>query len=429
MREGLLEMRGETGLSYVQSVVTDKIPVFQKEERNKYLRMTHRFLPKESRQIGKTILNVIVLTFALAVLLAGFAAGRAAADEQNLPYADRYIDLHLHLDGAITLDIAKQLAALQGFTLPDAPDEELEKYLTVPDDCESLNDFLKCFELPGYLLQTPEGLREAVHLVADNIRNQGVLYAEIRFAPQFHTKSGMTQEEAVQAALEGLKETELKANLILCCMRGEGNEAQNEETLALAKKYLVEDGGVVAMDLAGAEALYPTEKYRELFAKAKELGVPFTMHAGEAAGPESVRHAIEYGASRIGHGVRIFEDPELVTLVKEKGIALEMCPTSNRQTHAIADMAGYPFMQYLEDGVKVTLNTDDMGIEGTTLAKEFRYMEETFALSPEQERIVLAYAVDAAFTTDEVKDRFREELGLPKGTVIELLEDTLPEAS
>lgn len=422
-------MPGETGLSPVRSALTDMIPAFHIEERSEYLHMTHRFLPNESRQIGKTILNVIVLTFALAVLLAGFAAGRAAADEQNLPYADRYIDLHLHLDGAITLDIAKQLAALQGFTLPDAPDEELEKYLTVPDDCESLNDFLKCFELPGYLLQTPEGLREAVHLVADNIRNQGVLYAEIRFAPQFHTKSGMTQEEAVQAALEGLKETELKANLILCCMRGEGNEAQNEETLALAKKYLVEDGGVVAMDLAGAEALYPTENYRELFAKAKELGVPFTMHAGEAAGPESVRHAIEYGASRIGHGVRIFEDPELVAMVREKGIALEMCPTSNRQTHAVEDMADYPFMQFLEDGIRVTLNTDDMGIEGTTLAKEFRYMEETFALSPEQERIVLANAVDAAFTTDEVKDRLREQLGLPKGMVIELLEDTLAEAS
>ena len=398
------------------------------------MRMSHHFLPGQGRQIGKTILPVIVFTLALTVLLAGFAAGRAAADGQDLPYTDRYIDLHLHLDGAITLDVAKQLAVLQGYPLPEDRDEELEKYLTVPEDCESLNDFLKCFELPGYLLQTPEGLREAVHLVADSISSQGVIYAEIRFAPQFHTKSGMTQEEAVQAALEGLKETELKAtelkaNLILCCMRGEGNEAQNEETLALAKKYLVEDGGVVAMDLAGAEALYPTENYRELFAKAKELGVPFTMHAGEASGPESVRLAIEYGASRIGHGVRIFEDPELVAMVREKGIALEMCPTSNRQTHAIADMAEYPFMQYLEDGVKVTLNTDDMGIEGTTLAKEFRYMEENFGLSPEQERIVLANAVDAAFTTDETKDRLREQLGLPKGTVIELLEDTLPEAS
>ena len=360
---------------------------------------------------------------------AGFAAGKAAAEGQDLPYTDQYIDLHLHLDGAITLDIAKQLAALQGIRLPADSDEKLERLLTVPPDCKSLNDFLQCFELPGSLMQTPEGLREAVHLVADNIMSQGVIYAEIRFAPQFHTKNGMTQEEAVQAALAGLRETELKANLILCCMRGEGNEAENEETLALAKKYLVEDGGVVAVDLAGAEALYPTENYRALFEKAKELGIPFTIHAGEAAGPESVRLAVEYGASRIGHGVRICEDPELVALIKEKNIALEMCPTSNRQTHAIEDMADYPFMQYLKDGVKVTLNTDDMGIEGTTLPDEFRYMEENFGLTPEQERIVLANAIDAAFTTDAVKDELRETLGLTDGTLLDLPADAVQQAA
>ena len=391
--------------------------------------MSHVYSQKETPRGRSTLLPAIVFALALAVLLAGFFAGKAGAEGQDLPYADKYIDLHLHLDGAITLDIAKQLAALQGIRLPADSDEELERLLTVPPDCKSLNDFLQCFELPGSLMQTPEGLREAVHLVADNIMSQGVIYAEIRFAPQFHTKGGMTQEEAVQAALAGLEETELKANLILCCMRGEGNEAENEETLALAKKYLVEDGGVVAVDLAGAEALYPTENYRALFAKAKELGIPFTIHAGEAAGPESVRLAVEYGASRIGHGVRIYEDPELVALIKEKNIALEMCPTSNRQTHAIEDMADYPFMQYLKDGVKVTLNTDDMGIEGTTLPDEFRYMEETFGLTPEQERIVLANAIDAAFTTDAVKDELRETLGLTDGTLLDLPADAVQQAA
>ena len=323
-----------------------------------------------------------------------------------------YIDLHLHLDGAITVEIAKKLAEIQNFELPTDSDEELKKYLTVPPDCKNLNEFLKCFEIPGYLMQTPEGLREAVHLVADNIKSQGVVYAEIRFAPQVHTKAGMTQEEAIQAALEGLKETELKANLILCCMRGDGNDAQNEETVELASKYLVENGGAVTVDLAGAEALYPTENYRELFAKARELGIPFVIHAGEAAGAESVRYAVEFGAKRIGHGVRIFEDPEVVALVKEKGITLEMCPTSNVQTQVIENMLEYPFMKYLDEGIKVTLNTDDMGIEGTTLANEYRIMEEYFNLSPEQERILLANAVDAAFTTDAVKNQLRALLGL-----------------
>ena len=220
----------------------------------------------------------------------------------------------------------------------------------------------------------------------------------------------MTQEDAVRAALKGLSETDLKANLILCCMRGEGNDDANHETLKLASKYLVEDGGVTAIDLAGAEALFPTKNYRDLFARARDMGIPYTIHAGEADGAESVRLAIEYGAKRIGHGVRSYEDEAVVNLLKEKGIFLEMCPTSNRQTHAIDDMSKYPFMDYLNKGIRVTLNTDDMGIEGTTLAEEFRYMEKSYGLTRDQEDIILNNSIDAAFTSEEIKLRLREML-------------------
>jgi adenosine deaminase len=333
-------------------------------------------------------------------------------DNDTIPYADKYIDLHLHLDGAITLDIAKKLASLQNITLPTNDDAELEKLLSVPDDCQSLNDFLKCFELPLTLLQTPEGLSESVRLVGDNIASQGVVYAEIRYAPQLHCDKGMTQEDAIKAALDGLKKTKLKANLILCLMRGEGNDAENEETLELAKKYLVKDGGVVAIDIAGAEALFNTSNYKDIFAKAKSYNIPFTIHAGEADGPLSVKNAIDYGAVRIGHGVRIYEDPKVVYLVNDKGIYLEMCPTSNRQTHAVEDMSKYPFMDYLEKGIKVTLNTDDMGIERTTLAKEFRYMEQNYGLTGEQEKTLLLNSVNGAFTSDEVKSELKKILNL-----------------
>ena len=335
-------------------------------------------------------------------------------ESDNKIFPDKYIDLHLHLDGAITSDIAKKLARLQNIKLLAENDEQLKKLLTVPDTCTSLNDFLKCFALPDALMMTQEGISEAVYLVAENIRQQGVIYAEIRFAPQNHTEKGMSQEEAVQAALEGLKRTELKANIILCCMRGEGNEAANYETLELTKKYLVEDGGVTGMDLAGAEALYPTSKYAALFDKAREYGIPFTIHAGEAAGAESVRCAIEYGAARIGHGVRIREDDSVCELVKNKGIFLEMCPTSNRQTHAVENMKDYPFIKYLNEGIKVTLNTDDMAIEGITLAEEFRYIENEFGLTSEQKKIILNNAVDAAFTSAAVKEELKKELGLAK---------------
>ena len=321
----------------------------------------------------------------------------------------QYLDLHLHLDGAITSKIARKLADLQGIQLPEE-EKELERQLTVPENCASLNEFLQCFALPCSLLQTREGIAEAVRLVAENIRSQGVIYAEIRFAPQKSTDRGLTQEQAVQAALEGLGRTELKANLILCCMRGEGNEAENRETIELAAKYLVEDGGVVAIDLAGAEALYPTSGYQDLFAYARRLGIPFTIHAGEADGPDSIRCALAYGARRIGHGTRAQEDPELLEQIRDRGIFLEMCPTSNRQTRAVEDMAAYPLMDYLRQGIRVTLNTDDMAIEGTTLAQEFRYMEETFGLTPGQEETLLANAVDAAFTTEAVKAELRKKV-------------------
>ena len=322
--------------------------------------------------------------------------------------ANKYIDLHLHLDGALTVDIAKKLAALQNINLPVSSDSELEKLLFVPPECESLNDFLKCFALPLSLMQTPEGLRESVRLVLENIKSQGVIYAEIRYAPQLHTLKGMTQEDAIKAALEGLKESSLKANLILCLMRGNGNEAENLETVELARKYLVKDGGVVAIDLAGAEALFPARDYVKFFELAREYNIPFTIHAGEADGAQSVMDAINLGAVRIGHGVRSYESSDVVALIKEKGIYLEMCPTSNKMTHAIENMNDYPFMKFLRDGIRVTLNTDDMGIENINLAHEYEYMRENFGLTSEDERIILNNAIDAAFTTEEVKKSLRE---------------------
>ena len=313
------------------------------------------------------------------------------------------VELHLHLDGSITVPIARRLSKIQGSALPAETDEELQELLMVPKDCESLNDFLKCFALPCSLMQTKESLSEAAYLVAEDMRRQGVFYAEVRWAPQLHTQKGLSQEEAVLAVLDGLGRSKLKCNTILCCMRGDGNDAENLETLRVAKKLLVSDGGVVAVDLAGAEALFPAAGYRELFAKAKELGLPFTFHAGEAAGPENIRFALEYGASRIGHGVAACKDEELMQILAETGTVLEMCPTSNRQTHAVSSMSEYPFLEYLKRGIKATLNTDNPAIEGTSLRGEFEYMQKLFGLTIEQEKTAIANAIDGAFASEETK--------------------------
>lgn len=318
----------------------------------------------------------------------------------------KYIDLHLHLDGSITVEIAKKLAALQNIELPTKDDKELEKLIRVPSDCKNLVEFLKCFDLPLSLLQTPSGLEEATYLILENMKKEGNIYVELRYAPQLHCLKGMNQEDAIKATLRGLKKSSLKANLILCLMRGEGNDDANKETVELAKKYLVKDGGVVAVDLAGAESLFPTSKYREIFTLVKRYNIPFTIHSGESEGPEGVKLAIEYGTSRIGHGVRIRENKEVMELVKQKRIPLELCPTSNVQTCAVKSLEDYPLIDYLNYGILVTLNTDDPAIEGTSISEEYKKLH----LDKKQSLILLNNAIDAAFTSKEVKVELRKNI-------------------
>ena len=319
-----------------------------------------------------------------------------------------YIDLHLHLDGAITVEIARKLEEKAGIILPEE-DTELEQKLSVSETCENLNDFLKCFELPLSLLQTEETVEEAVYQVQENIKKDGIVYAEIRFAPQLHCRNGLSQKQIIEASLRGLHKSDLPCNLILCCMRGQDVKAQNMETIRLAKKYLVKDGGVVAIDLAGAEGLFPTADYKEEFEEAQRLGIPVTIHAGEADGAESVKTALEFGAVRIGHGVRSFEDPGLLQELKRRQTCLEMCPTSNRQTKAIENMEQYPSTDYLKMGICVTINTDDMAISRTTIQKEFSYVEKMYGLTEEQKERLFLNAVQSAFTTDERKKQLINE--------------------
>ena len=313
----------------------------------------------------------------------------------------KYIDLHLHLDGAVTLPIAKRLCLVQGITLPLA-EGELENRLTVGNDCKSLNDFLRCFELPLSLLQTDIGIQTAVKEVLFEQKRQGVLYAELRFAPQLHCEKGLTQKQVIEAALKGIEAADIRSNLILCLMRGKGNERQNAETVELCEKYLTNEQGVAALDLAGAEGLFPTRDYTEFFEKAAEKKIPFTIHAGEAGSAEDVIPAIKAGARRIGHGVRAADDEQAVELLKNEGVTLEMCPTSNLLTGAY-DMKKYPLRKFIEKGVAVTVNTDDPAIENTDIKREFEYAAKLCELSADEQKMLLNNAAAAAFASDAVR--------------------------
>ena len=311
------------------------------------------------------------------------------------------VELHIHLDGALSIDNCKKLAAIQNIDIP-SDDNVIREMMEVPPGCRDLNEFLTKFDFSCSLLQTAIGIKEAVKNLADELVNQGLIYAEIRFAPQFHLTKGLTQDEVVAAAIDGLNESSLKGNLILCCMRNDSNEEANLETVKVAKKYL--GNGVCAIDLAGAEGLFKTKNFEIIFAYASKLGVPFTIHAGEADGPQSVYDAISFGAKRIGHGVRAAEDPELIKLIKEKNITLEVCPTSNICTSIYEKISDMPIKQFMDEEINITINTDDPTVCNVKLKDELINVTKNFNLTYDDIIKLQLNAINASFADQETKD-------------------------
>lgn len=305
----------------------------------------------------------------------------------------KLIDLHLHLDGSLSAETVKLLAKAQNISLGD--ERLLLQKLSVGKKCRDLNEYLEKFDFPLSLLQTGDALCESVYRLQEELKAQGLDYAEIRFAPQLHCRKQLTQDDAVRYAVEGLSRSDFDARLILCCMRGADNHAENIETVEVAERYLSK--GVCAIDLAGAEGLFPTGNFADIFALAREKNIPFTIHAGEADGAESIRAAIDFGARRIGHGVRAIEDMDLVREIAQKGIVLEMCPTSNLNTCVVGDIKDYPIKQLMDMGVKVTINTDNITVSDTTLEKEFKLIRDTFKLTDDEMEILSTNAENAKF--------------------------------
>ena len=244
-------------------------------------------------------------------------------------------ELHLHLDGSLRPETVWELAKEQGIRLPAESAEEVKYKMEVPEDCRTLEEYLERFDLPLLVLQRADAIARVTYELVEDLAKEGVDYAEIRFAPQLSVNGGLTQDEVVEAAIHGAERgmkayPEIRVGLILCCMRGADNEALNMQTVETAKKYL---GPVVcAVDIAGAEGLFPTENFAPVFAKVREYGIPMTIHAGEAAGPDSMKTALSFGTKRIGHGVAAINDPELIRRLIDENVTLEVCVTSNYHT-------------------------------------------------------------------------------------------------
>ncbi len=321
------------------------------------------------------------------------------------------IDLHLHLDGALSPEIIIERAMKENIDLPTYNKDELRKYLEVSKHCESLNEYLTKFDIPNLVLQTKEGIFECTLDLLHRLSLQGLKYVEIRMAPQLSTAKGLSQEEVVIELINSSQRAEnlygISSNIILCMMRGDTNRTKNLETIDVAYKYL--NKGVVALDLAGAEALFPNELFKEEFNRIKELGIPLTIHAGEASGSESVRSAINFGAVRIGHGVHAIEDMELMCEIVGKRISLEICPTSNLDTKAVSNLDEIPVKKFLELGVKVTINTDDPTVSNTTLLDQYKLLEN-IGLSKEELKTIALNSIEAAFINNEKKEELKSFL-------------------
>jgi len=322
------------------------------------------------------------------------------------------IDLHLHLDGSLTACEILALARHDGIPLPGQDEKALFPLLQAEPNCPSLGVYLEKFDLPLQVLQTEYAVENAVYFLLKRLSEQGLCYAEIRFAPQLHLQKGLTQMQLVNAAVAGLHkgvmEFGMPAQLILCCMRGDANREENLETVRVAKEYWGK--GVCAVDLAGNEAGFPTQNFAEVFSLAKALDVPFTIHAGEAAGPESVQQALDLGACRIGHGIRSIQDDSLLSRLAREQIPLELCFTSNLQTKAVSDANSYPLCRFLELGIPVTVNTDNMTVSGTELHREYTLLQTHFSLSADALQALACNTADAAFLSPAQKASLKDRI-------------------
>ena len=306
------------------------------------------------------------------------------------------VELHLHLDGSVRLDTASKLT---GKSI-----EEVRSLMIAKEKCHDLNEYLTKFNLANEIMQSQENLTRIAKELVEDLKKDNVIYAEVRFAPLLHTKNGLTGEKVIEAVLLGLKDEDLKVNLILCMMR-QFNFEDNLKTIELASKYL--DKGVVAIDLAGAEALYQTASFEKLFQIAKDKNIPFTIHAGEADGKDSILSAINFKTKRIGHGVRCIEDNETLNIIKKNNITLEVCPTSNIQTGIFENYYDHPIKKLYDMNVLVTINVDNMTVSNIDLTQEYEKLVKIFNLNIEDLKKINLNAIDAAFLTDKEKQFYK----------------------
>ena len=332
------------------------------------------------------------------------------------------VELHCHLDGSLRPESILDLSLKDKVKLPSLDLDELTSYLKIGKKRGSLVDYIERFDITLSVMQTPESLTRFAYELIEDVAKENVRYIEVRYSPILHQEKGMTLDMAIESVKKGLKKGEkkfgVKSGIIVCGIRHISPEASL--TLAeLAVRF--KNRGVVGFDLAGVEENFPAKEHREAFYLIRNNNINATIHAGEAFGPSSIHQAIhQCGANRIGHGTRLKDDKDLMNYINDHRIPLEVCLTSNWHTKSVRSLKFHPFKYYYDQGIRVTLNTDNRLMSDTTLTNEFMIAHQVFDFKLHDFREITITAIKSAFLPHNerrkmiksIAEEFEQDFGL-----------------
>ncbi|MFG3578506.1 adenosine deaminase [Micromonospora chersina] len=335
--------------------------------------------------------------------------------------------LHDHLDGGLRPATIVELAAEAGHELPTTDPEALGRWFAEAANSGSLERYLETFAHTVAVMQTGPALRRVARECALDLAADGVVYAEVRFAPEQHLERNLTLDEVVDAVVTGFREgsalaaeagTPIRVGTLLTAMR---HAARSQEIAELAVRH--RDTGVVGFDIAGAEAGFPPTRHLDAFEYLQRENFHFTIHAGEAFGLPSIWQAIQWcGADRLGHGVRIVDDitpgnppvlGRLAAYVRDKRIPLELCPSSNVQTGAAASIADHPIGLLRDLRFRVTVNTDNRLMSGTSMSREMALLVDAFGYGWKELQWFTINAMKSAFIPFDERLKIIDEVIKP----------------
>ncbi|MEY0300574.1 adenosine deaminase [Providencia manganoxydans] len=323
-------------------------------------------------------------------------------------------DIHRHLDGNIRPETILSLAQQHNIILPANEIESLRPHVQVITQEADLVGFLQKLDWGVAVLANLDACKRVAQENVEDAYNAGIDYAELRFSPYYMAmKHQLPVEGVVEAVIDGIAagclEYDIKVNLIGILSRTFGQEACAKELAGL----LTHRNKLCALDLAGDELGFPGALFHNHFKQARDAGLQITVHAGEAAGAESIWHAIkELGAQRIGHGVKASEDPKLIEYLATHKIGIESCLTSNIQTSTVASLANHPLKMFLQHGIIASINTDDPAVEGIELAYEYEVAAPKAGLTPAEIEQAQINGLTMSFLSDNEKQQLRQKAAL-----------------